>query len=224
LGQEDNNVVRKKPSALRLLMDALTLHFFPAVASAGFTVPQRYPMYDFGDSGEMYSGKLFEFFPPSELACLYCGVSKEREPELIIRLTAARFDGKIDGLDAAVERATLANEMAQLRILSSSRAPFDYLFVERPLGLLPRPWKLVAAKDPEATRGAAEDLAQRAARLLTAQMPDALRKVRAKPSAIISASGDITYTLCDYPPPAWFKVIEGIARLGLPKPGDPGQR
>jgi hypothetical protein len=114
--------------------------------------------------------------------------------------------------------------MARLRILSSSSAPFDYLFVEWPLGLFPRPWKLVAAKDPEATRRAAEDLAQRAARLLTAQMPDALRKVQAKPTAIISASGDVTYTLCDYPLPSWLRVIERIVSIGLPKPGDPGPR
>ena len=55
-------------------------------------------------------------------------------------------------------------------------------------------------------------------------MPDALRKARAKPTAIISASGDVTYTLCDYPPPAWFTVLDRIARFGLPKPGDPGPR
>lgn len=216
-------MVRKKPSAFRLLMDALSLHFFPAVASLEFSPPHDV-LHRFGDAGEVYAGKFFRLIPLGNLASLDVAVSKERDPGFSISLTAVHFDGAVESLDAAVERATLANEMARLKILSSSSAPFDCLFVERPLGPLPRPWKLLAAKDPEATRRAGEDLAQRAARLLTAQMPDALHKVFAKPSAIISASGDVTYTLCDYPPPAWFTALDRLARIGLPKPGDPDQR
>ncbi len=216
-------MTRKKPSALRLLIDALSRLVFPAVASLGFTQSDDV-LHSFGDAGDVYAGKFFTLVASDTLASLDVAVSKGREPGLGMSLTATRFDGPVDSLAIAVERATLANEMARLKILSSSSAPFDYLFVERPLGLLPRPWKLVAAKDPEATRRAAEDLAQRAARFLTARMPDALRKVQAKPTAIISSSGDVTYTLCDYPLPSWLRVIERIVSIGLPKPGDPGPR
>ena len=124
-------------------MDALSTHFFPTVASLGFSPPHD-ALHRFGDAGEVYAGKFFKLLPPGSLASLDVAVTKERNPGFSIGLTAVHFDGAAESLDAAVERATLANEMAHLRILSSSRAPFDYLFVERPLGLLPRPWKMVA--------------------------------------------------------------------------------
>jgi hypothetical protein len=216
-------LTRKTPSALRLLLDAMTRHVFPTIAALDFTQSGDV-LHSFGDAGDFYAGRLFKLAASDHLVILRVGASKERDPELGMSLTAARFDAPVDSLATAIDRATLANDMARCRILSSSSAPYHYRFIERPLGLLPRPWTLVRARDPAATRRAADALAQRAARLLTAQMPAALRKVQAKPTAILSASGEVTFTLCHYPPLAWFTALDRIARLGLPKPGDPDAR
>jgi hypothetical protein len=136
---------------------------FPVIAARDVTQSGNVP-HSFGDAGEVCAGSFFRLIPPDTLVSLRVSVGKTRDPGLTIVLTAARFDGPADSLAPAIDRVTLTNVMARSRILSSSSAPDDYLFVEGPSAFSPAPghWSGPRTRRPPAARPTPSRSARRA--------------------------------------------------------------